>query len=137
MYNVISTSNDLINAGINPTNILIYRIDTWMKKYRYNPKNSCGAFMYYMMYGEDFSTPDFWLCWPIETKTNYILLTQTKNIIGKANHHYALYLPEIDKYLSQWGGKQDPILILSTLQEMIDFFETDTIQYITKLDPST
>lgn len=78
-----------------------YKINTWIAKYGNNNNYSCAGFLYYMMYGNDFKSPNEWKALPSSEPTNYIVMDTTDNSL---NFHFAIYIPKLDMYISQWGN---------------------------------
>jgi hypothetical protein len=128
--NIISSINDfdkLINLN---DNVIRDRLSFWFENKHNNSKYSCVGFLYYMMTGINFSPVISWNFQKTFDKNNYIYLSSTKNT---KDFHCALYIEEYDIYLSQFGNGGE--IVLTKLDNMARYFETDKIEYVTMLQP--
>ncbi len=107
------------------------RLKYWIQSKKGNVGYSCIGFLYYLTYGVDVSPATTWDIQFTNRPNNLVYIYSSKNI---KNFHCALRIQELDLYLSQFGngGSQ----ILTSLENMQRFFETDSIKYITSLKPN-
>lgn len=117
--------------------ILNSRFNYYLRLYKNKDKSNCASFLYYMINGE-YPNKKIKSWKPIYSNvpTNYFLLlddgNEKENL--KLNYHFALYLPENGKYLSQFGNGGS--IVLTNLKNMQSFFETKKIRYISNLQPT-
>jgi hypothetical protein len=109
------------------------RLRNWLRLYYDNERYSCGDFLYFMINEEIcFSHKNWIVSYSIE-KTDYVLIKDDKEKENNSNYHFALFIPEIEKYISQFG--RGGLLVLSNLEEMHRFFDTNRTYYIKNLKP--
>jgi hypothetical protein len=128
-----------------PLPILIReRLKEWFKSYYTLHTYSCAGFLYYMMHGKHFPSPKLWQTFPIRDVrngqsndrarlSNYVLLTAYHPRPVQEDFHFALFVPELDSYLSQFGNGGR--IIIGSLDEMNRFFNTDKVTYISDMTP--
>jgi hypothetical protein len=105
----------------------------WFKNY-YEKKNySCGNFLYFMIHSKNVKDNKHWKVIYSKKESEYVLLKDDNDKENKNKYHFALYLPELDKYLSQFGN--GGLIVLSNLDEMHRFFDTNSLYFLETLFP--
>jgi len=127
MRKILSSVGELCAEGCTDE-IILERLQKW---YNRNANTACGGFLYWMMTNTELSSdPPFWWIYKSNTPTCYVHLHDGQ--VGN-NQHYALFLPEINLYLSQYG--KDGAVILSDITDMTEFFETTDMDFVSALQP--
>lgn len=131
MREIITSHHTLRMKGCTDE-VLIDRACDWFKYYYGDVQQSCAGFLYWNMKGIlPSQPPPFWETRPSVEPTHFVLLDD-RHASGK-NHHYALFVPTIGCYLSQYGN--GGAIVLSDLLDMTSFFETPTLEFIAEMHP--
>ena len=117
------------------------RLAEWMDMYLGLHSYSCAGFLYYMMTGKPYPPPRSWETFSSGQRTHYLLLTEKnpRSPLGDhhksvlQNFHFAMYIPELHLYLSQFGNGGE--IVSCGLEEMHKFFKTDKVTYIDSMKP--
>ena len=122
-------------ASLLPSLAQATRASTWLSKYQGKTQYSCAGFAYWMQ-GSDATacSPDHWSVFPASnaTRTSVVLLSSTTR---PENFHFAVRVEgaPAESYVSQFGNGGS--VVVTGLNEMHRFFETDTVVGVVRMSP--